>query len=77
MNSTLVLVVKRIDERKVREFKAEAIRRGLTLSKAIEEAIDLWLPSKNTYVYGEVEVNNKVCSSIKKDLKNMRANTLL
>jgi hypothetical protein len=30
------LVVKKIDEEKLREFKAEAIKRGLTLSEAIE-----------------------------------------
>jgi len=39
----MTLVVKKMSERKLREFKAEAVRRGLTLSQAIEEAIDLWL----------------------------------
>jgi hypothetical protein len=31
----VTLVIKKIDEKKLREFKAEAIRRELTLSEAI------------------------------------------
>jgi hypothetical protein len=39
----LPLVLKRIPEDKVRLLKAEAARRGLTPSEAVEEAIELWL----------------------------------
>jgi hypothetical protein len=41
----LPLVLKRVSEEKVRLLKAEAARRGLSPSEAVEEAIDLWLRS--------------------------------
>ena len=50
------LVVKGADERRLREFKAEAVRRGLRLSEALEEAIELWLSAKP--VLDEVDANN-------------------
>ena len=52
----MTLVVKKIDERKLREFKAEAVRRGLTLSQALEEAIELWLSSRQAWT--EADANN-------------------
>ncbi|RLF00125.1 MAG: hypothetical protein DRJ57_01390 [Thermoprotei archaeon] len=52
----MTLVVKKVDEKKLREFKAEAVRRGLTLSQAIEEAIDLWLSSRP--LQGEADADN-------------------
>jgi len=39
----LILVIRGVDNKKLREFKAEAKRRGLSLSQALEEAIELWL----------------------------------
>jgi len=63
----MVLVIKKIDEKKLREFKAEAIRRGLTLSQAIEQAIDLWMHNP-IYIVNDVDVNNRVFLEIKKDL---------
>jgi len=68
----LVLVVKKVDERKLREFKAEAIRRGLTLSKAIEEAIVLWLSKSKGYVEDEVEANNRVFEGLSRELDKYR-----
>jgi len=59
----VTLVIKKVDERKLREFKAEAIRRGLTLSQAFEEAIDLWL--KNRVVETDVDINNREYLRIK------------
>jgi hypothetical protein len=52
----VTLVVKGADERRLREFKAEAVRRGLKLSEALEEAIELWLSAKP--VLDEVDANN-------------------
>lgn len=52
----MTLVIKKIDERKLREFKAEAVRRGLTLSRALEEAIELWLSQKPAW--SEADANN-------------------
>jgi len=37
----MTLVIRKIDEKKLRGFKAEAIKKGLTLSQALEEAIEL------------------------------------
>jgi len=39
----LPLVLKKVSEEKVRLLKAEAARRGITPSEAVEEAIELWL----------------------------------
>ncbi|MQL56298.1 hypothetical protein [Acidianus ambivalens] len=53
---------KKIDEKKLREFKAEAIRRRLTLSEAINQAIDLWLnkvSAEDSEVERERELNKK------------------
>jgi len=62
----VTLVVKKIDERKLREFKAEAIRRGLTLSQAVEEAIELWL--SNSALLSDLDVNNLAYIRFKKNL---------
>ncbi len=56
----MTLVVKRVSEAKLRELRAEAARRGITLSKAVEEAIDLWLTlSRRSRLDEEEAANNK------------------
>jgi len=67
----MVLVIKKVDERKLREFKAEAVRRGLTLSQAFEEAVELWLKSRGNIITEE-DVNNSVFLELKKDLDKYR-----
>jgi len=67
----MVLVIKKVDERKLREFKAEAVRRGLTLSQAFEEAVELWLRSRGNIITEE-DVNNSVFLELKKDLDRYR-----
>ncbi|MEM2475537.1 MAG: hypothetical protein QW407_06395 [Thermofilaceae archaeon] len=52
----MTLVIRKIDEKKLREFKAEAMRRGLTLSQALKEAIELWLSQKPAWA--EPDANN-------------------
>ncbi len=47
------LVLKNINEEKLRALKAEAARRGLTLSRAVEEAIELWLRASGGLVTDE------------------------
>jgi len=64
----MVLVIKKVDEEKLREFNAEAIRRGLTLSQAIEEAIDLWL--RSVKLGTDVDVNNRAYLRMKSKLKS-------
>ncbi|RLF12927.1 MAG: hypothetical protein DRN06_09180 [Thermoprotei archaeon] len=63
----MTLVVKKVDERKLREFKAEAIRRGLTLSQALEEAIELWL--RASYMLSEEDANNMAYIEAKRLLR--------
>lgn len=62
----MTLVIKKIDEEKLREFKAEAIRRGLTLSEAINQAIDLWL--NRVKDDDERSENNKVFEKLKDEI---------
>lgn len=66
----MTLVVKGADERKLREFKAEAVRRGLKLSEAIEEAIELWLSTKP--LVDEVDANNLAYARAKKQLEGQQ-----
>ena len=62
----VTLVIKKINEEKLREFKAEAIRRGLTLSEALEQAIDLWLNKVKDN--DEREINNKVFERMRDEI---------
>jgi len=39
----LTLVIKNLDQRTLRNLKAEAARRGLTLAEVFQEAANLWL----------------------------------
>ncbi len=65
----MTLVIKNADERLVREFKAEAIRRGLTLSQAFEEAVRVWLDLKDKLLITEQDVNNLAYESLKEELR--------
>lgn len=72
----MTLVIKKIDEKLVREFKAEAVRRGLTFSEALDQAISLWLQHIRLHevASSEEEENNKVYESIKKELEKKYGN---
>jgi hypothetical protein len=59
----LILVIRGVDNKKLREFKSEAKRRGLSLSQALEEAIELWLEKV------EADENNAVYEREKNRLK--------
>jgi len=65
----LTLVIKKIDPEKLRLFKAEAVRRGLLLRQALEEAITLWLNSRPAEAWTDFEVNNRVYESMKEELR--------
>jgi hypothetical protein len=65
-------VIKNIDKKVVREFKAEAIRRGLTLSKAFEEAARIWLEFKDKAIVSEQDLNNLVYESMEEELRKNR-----
>lgn len=65
----MTLVIKKADEKLVREFKAEAVRRGLSLSEAFEEAVRYWLSMKNKLILSDTDLNNMVYESIEKELK--------
>jgi len=54
----LTLTLKRVSPEKVRLLKAEAARRGLTPSQAVEEAIDLWL--RGAPVLEDVDLDDAV-----------------
>jgi len=54
----MTLVVKKIDEKKLREFKAAAIKRGLKLYEAIDEAISLWLLFNEKILAEDEELNH-------------------
>ncbi len=71
----MTLVVKKIDERKLRALKAEAARRGITISQAVEEAIDLWLTfTTRSALDEEEEANNREYERLKRagELERMK-----
>lgn len=72
----MVLVIKKVDERKLREFKAEAVKRGLTLSQAFEEAIELWLKSKGN-ITTEDDLNNRVFLELKRSMDKYKGKYLV
>jgi len=55
----LTLVIKKLNERTLRELKAEAARRGLTLAQVFEEAVNTWLnQNREAYAITETDRNN-------------------
>jgi len=65
----VTLVIKKINEEKLRLFKAEAVKRGLLLHQALEEAITLWLNFNPTIIESDVDVNNKVYEKMRQELQ--------
>jgi len=64
----VTLVARNIDEKLYKLFKAEAIKRGLKISKALEEAMKLWLLKNTTYNDPEAEENYKKYVEIEGEL---------
>lgn len=65
----MTLVIKNAEEKLLREFKAEAARRGLSLSEAFEEAVKHWLTSRHREVLSEVDLNNAAYESLESSIK--------
>jgi hypothetical protein len=64
------LVIKKIDQKILRDLKAEAARRGLTLGEVFKEAANLWLTSRQeTTVLTETDHNNEFYESNEAELK--------
>ncbi len=64
----MTLVIKKVDPEKLRRFKAEAVRRGLLLHQALEEAITLWLNYNPSDLETDADINNRVYESMKEEL---------
>lgn len=64
----MTLVIKKLNPDKLRQFKAEAVRRGLLLHQALEEAITLWLNRNEADLETDVEINNRAYEAAKEEL---------
>jgi len=63
------VIVRGLDEKLHRKFKSEAALRGISLSKALEEAIRVWLRAENNKaVLEENEANNLAYERMKDQL---------
>ncbi len=62
------LVLKKLSEEKIRLLKAEAARRGLSLSEAVEEAIELWARSP-LGVVGDEAADDAAWEAVKERLR--------
>jgi len=66
----LTLVIKKIDQRTLRDLKAEAARRGLTLGEVFREAVNLWLTRRQeTPLLTEADQNNAFYESNEAELE--------
>jgi hypothetical protein len=64
------LVIKNVDQRTLRDLKAEAARQGLTLGEVFKEAANLWLARRHeTPVLTETDNNNEFYESNEAELK--------
>jgi plasmid stability protein len=65
------VIVRGLDEKLHRKFKAEAALKGISLSKALEEAMRTWLRSENNKLaLDENEANNLAYESMKDRLNS-------
>jgi hypothetical protein len=65
------VIVRGLDEKLHRKFKAEAALKGISLSKALEEAMRTWLRSEsNKVALDENEANNLAYESMKDQLNS-------
>jgi hypothetical protein len=66
----LTLVIKKINQRTLRDLKAEAARRGLTLAEVFQEAANLWLSRREeTPMLTETQRNNEFYESNEAELE--------
>lgn len=64
----MTLVARNINEELYKQFKAEAIRRGLKVSEALEEAMRLWLQKNMVVNDPEAEKNYKKYNELENEL---------
>lgn len=64
----LDVIIRGIDESVYRRLKAEAALRGCTISRAIEEAVKLWLGSEVKTIYDEMDANNEEYIKMRNEL---------
>jgi len=64
----LPLVLKKVSEEKIRLLKSEAAKRGITLSQAIEEAIEIWVRLSKSSVTEDNVIDDAVWEERKKEL---------
>lgn len=63
------VIIRKIDERLHRRLKAEAAIRGITLSKALEEAIRMWVRSEDQGGQDDLsDANNRAYERMKEEL---------
>jgi hypothetical protein len=63
-------VIKNLDQRVLRELKAQAARRGLTLAQVFSEAAELWANrNEEAMLSTEVERNNEFYESNRAELE--------
>ena len=66
----MTLVIKKIDQRTLRNLKAEAARRGLTLAEVFQEAAHLWLSrGQQTSMLTETDRDNEFYESDEAELE--------
>jgi len=63
-------LIRAVDPELFRKFKAIAVLRGITLSQAFNEAVELWIDNyeKSLSIKGEFDKNNEFFNRVKKEL---------
>ena len=63
------VIIRKMDESLHRRLKAQAAVRGMTLSRALEEAVSMWLRSEDgSREHDEADSNNRAYERVKDEL---------
>jgi hypothetical protein len=74
----MTLVVRGLDDKTKRSFRAEAIRRGLKLAEAVKEAFQVWRSyDRDAQTLSERDVNNAAYNALGQELERYAGKTIL
>lgn len=74
----MTLVIRGLDEKTKRSFRAEAIRRGLKLAQAAKEAFLLWRSyDQDAQTLSERDINNAAYNALRQELEKYSGKTVV
>lgn len=68
VHTAMDVIIRGLNEELYRQLKAKAALHGHKISRALEDAIRIWVEAGNSVVQDEADANNKAYSTMKQDL---------